>query len=536
MSNFLEGIETPDWKFTRLSNSVRYFRKGWVDSYHVKKENLGLKTINKIKHFDFSKIEALKAQIEKDKKKMVLAALFVLFVLFICYKIFTFLLILYGIIAVGLTGYSSSDQLIKVKEIITGEYQNRLDKKKGIQKIEIMGKVVVKESQENVNKFLQDLKKISNWHSTLSEISPDQTEDGFVEFRAKDHIMSQEKSSVKRFSVNGYGKLIKVSDFGCLLLVTKGKIDSKSQFNTNQVLICDNYPKHQRRSVLTYYINAITTGGIITDIDKLWEEGEHRISSLVMLKDAIEDRFVNGMDDFIEHQFKQSQQDKIDPELIFTKQTIHSKRLINDINRYKSYYLEAVRLFEMVLNFDYNEEGDFVKRNKISFNKKHPGYSILNNGQIECYDVAQLKMQDRAYSNLLSQTVKASSSKSKALVECSLPIVIMDCEQTMLERMVGLWDYLPLYLRKAGAINPGNDTALKRFKLVTAFGVTGLANIIQQKKPFNPVLGETYQGFWPDGTTIDIENTNTNPPTVNYLITDPFKQFKLWGCYKFDIK
>ena len=32
-----------------------------------------------------------------------------------------------------------------------------------------------------------------------------------------------------------------------------------------------------------------------------------------------------------------------------------------------------------------------------------------------------------------------------------------------------------------------------------AFAISGLHNSCRQLKPFNPILGETFQAFWPDG-------------------------------------
>jgi len=56
-----------------------------------------------------------------------------------------------------------------------------------------------------------------------------------------------------------------------------------------------------------------------------------------------------------------------------------------------------------------------------------------------------------------------------------------------------------------------------------------------QLKPFNPLLGETYQGFFP-GHGIDIycEHTSHHPPIANFLLLNP--NYKYSGRYEFVAK
>jgi hypothetical protein len=41
-------------------------------------------------------------------------------------------------------------------------------------------------------------------------------------------------------------------------------------------------------------------------------------------------------------------------------------------------------------------------------------------------------------------------------------------------------------------------------KLCITFAVSGLYKNTRQLKPFNPILGETLQGYFQDGTSINI--------------------------------
>lgn len=55
-------------------------------------------------------------------------------------------------------------------------------------------------------------------------------------------------------------------------------------------------------------------------------------------------------------------------------------------------------------------------------------------------------------------------------------------------------------------------------------------------KPFNPLLGETYQASFTDGTRIYCEHTSHHPPIANFLMEDPDNLYKFWGFYEFKAK
>ena len=68
------------------------------------------------------------------------------------------------------------------------------------------------------------------------------------------------------------------------------------------------------------------------------------------------------------------------------------------------------------------------------------------------------------------------------------------------------------------------------------FGIAGFYNGCKQMKPFNPILGETFQAFYPDGSVIDIEHTSHHPPISHFLVQDIQKKFKYYGHYEYTAK
>ena len=53
-----------------------------------------------------------------------------------------------------------------------------------------------------------------------------------------------------------------------------------------------------------------------------------------------------------------------------------------------------------------------------------------------------------------------------------------------------------------------------------------------QEKPFNPILGETLQGKFYDGTKFYCEHTSHHPPISHFLLEDVEDQYKLYGYYE----
>ena len=94
--------------------------------------------------------------------------------------------------------------------------------------------------------------------------------------------------------------------------------------------------------------------------------------------------------------------------------------------------------------------------------------------------------------------------------------------------MCDLWTNAPKYLRQAA------DTTdpLERFKLVITFAMSSIYLCCGQNKPFNPLLGETLQGQFYDGSKYYCEHTSHHPPITNFLLEDVQGKYKMYGYYE----
>ncbi|GLE01296.1 hypothetical protein PINS_up010126 [Pythium insidiosum] len=138
------------------------------------------------------------------------------------------------------------------------------------------------------------------------------------------------------------------------------------------------------------------------------------------------------------------------------------------------------------------------------------GMERLPSGGLKLTDKEVAKKQ----AGVLKDVLKSASSsllEGKGVVGLSLPVRIFE-PRTNLERLVDLFLYGPTFLNVAAS----QRDPVERFKYVMAYAVAGLHHGVGQLKPFNPILGETYQAELNDGTLAYCEHTSHHPPISNF--------------------
>jgi len=157
------------------------------------------------------------------------------------------------------------------------------------------------------------------------------------------------------------------------------------------------------------------------------------------------------------------------------------------------------------------------------------GLDITNTGLLKLTDPEILKTQKGLISEVLQSLFK-SIAEGRGVVGVSLPIRVFE-PRSLIERLCDFWTYVPNYLV------PGVLTLdpVERIKRVISMFIAALHLGAGQLKPFNPLLGETYQAHFPEhGITIDLEHTSHHPPIANFLVVH--KDFRMWGQFEFIAK
>jgi len=115
-------------------------------------------------------------------------------------------------------------------------------------------------------------------------------------------------------------------------------------------------------------------------------------------------------------------------------------------------------------------------------------------------------------------------TQGRDLTAVSLPIQLFE-PRSYLERLTDAWVYGPIFLTRAAE----TTDPVERMKNVITFAISGLSNTGYPKKPFNPILGETYQATWPDGTRILSEQSSHHPPVTSWQLFGPDNSYHFYG-------
>lgn len=129
----------------------------------------------------------------------------------------------------------------------------------------------------------------------------------------------------------------------------------------------------------------------------------------------------------------------------------------------------------------------------------------------------QISKQRKTVFHLLKE-MGSNLLKGKSIMSVSLPINIME-PKTMLQRLAEIYSYLPCYAEK---IYKEKDP-IDRMKWYLAYSIAALYGNLEQKKPLNPVWGETYQGYLGSKEyKVYCEQVSHHPPITQITIDCPY--------------
>ncbi|EGR33814.1 PH domain protein [Ichthyophthirius multifiliis] len=117
----------------------------------------------------------------------------------------------------------------------------------------------------------------------------------------------------------------------------------------------------------------------------------------------------------------------------------------------------------------------------------------------------KIETQKKIISFLLSK-IGSNIIKGKSILSISLPIDIFE-PRSNLERFAYSCSFAPIYLKKAALLTD----AVQQMKFAGIFLITTTVMYLDLSKPFNPVLGETYQGRL-NGFPFYCEQISHHPP------------------------
>ena len=191
----------------------------------------------------------------------------------------------------------------------------------------------------------------------------------------------------------------------------------------------------------------------------------------------------------------------------FDKNSFCTKLIFNKSKEYQAPF--PTRLTKEQLIFKYKP--DYLKEFLI---KDYYGVYCLNQEIVD--------RQSGVLKDLIIQLTKSLLSRTHITI--SLPIRIFE-PRSMIERYVDWFSFAPYFLEKASKC----EDKIETFKYVILFSFSALFRSTEQLKPLNPLLGETYQCEWEDGSKFYIEHISHTPPISNIYIISGKKLYVVSG-------
>ena len=109
------------------------------------------------------------------------------------------------------------------------------------------------------------------------------------------------------------------------------------------------------------------------------------------------------------------------------------------------------------------------------------------------------------------------------LTKVSLPVEIFE-DRSFPQRLPDSWAQFDLLLEAAKCADP-----VERLRLMVAFAISGLVNQVSPAKPFNPILGETFQAEYACGAQVYAEQVSHHPPVSCWEVVDSLGRFRFTG-------
>ena len=168
----------------------------------------------------------------------------------------------------------------------------------------------------------------------------------------------------------------------------------------------------------------------------------------------------------------------------------------------------------------------WMREPDLSYENIFKGMDIQDEKGLVSVDPKIIKKFEGLLANIIGQLIRVPFGH-----HISIPIKSFE-PLTVHEKYINLFAFANRFLIPAS--DPNIDK-YERFKLCISFAFSGLYIPIGHLKPFNPFLGETYQGELPNGAKLYIEQVTHSPLVARYYIIYK-KVYEISGYWNLSVK
>jgi hypothetical protein len=191
--------------------------------------------------------------------------------------------------------------------------------------------------------------------------------------------------------------------------------------------------------------------------------------------------------------------------------------------------LEQISLFEgnnLLLDklyLTFLEQVKLFNKNTQSFEDEFRPNEANKTGGLDFNNKEITSLIRSCANDLIWQLGKKLLSGDFNLTTISIPIKVM-IPVTILQNIAKSFFQFPYYMELAKEKSP-----LEKMKYLITASLSSFFATSTFLKPLNPVLGETYEAYFNDGTKIFLEQTSHHPPISHYEFIGPKKAWYLTG-------
>lgn len=156
------------------------------------------------------------------------------------------------------------------------------------------------------------------------------------------------------------------------------------------------------------------------------------------------------------------------------------------------------------------------------FLTEHPlfkEWKLHKSGGVICTNEQQINHQKKVFKYIISQ-IGSNIIQRKNILNVSFPVTIFK-KQSHLKSVARNFSFAPIFFEKVV-----NSSPEEKIKAAVLFQISTAILVISMNKPFNPILGETYQGFI-DDCPVFLEQISHHPPICRYIFYG--RGYKIYG-------
>jgi len=236
-----------------------------------------------------------------------------------------------------------------------------------------------------------------------------------------------------------------------------------------------------------------------------------------------------------EEESKSTSVDKILPKKPYSPLGLQSSATLLELLRTNQHTIQTLKhhykLYPMNISEDQTHLQPIDQENggHYAINKD---WSRAKEGGMLWYNKKELEVQGKVLTYLIKR-LGSNLIQGKSVINISLPVDLFDTK-SFLERIAYSYTYAPYFLEPHPKnLDPKSSDferpGLYHIYQVVCFILSSLHMSISQKKPFNPILGETFQG-WIRGCPISCEQISHHPPISSFYMLG--HHFKIQGNFE----